>query len=107
MSTVTTTAEDIGATAVTRRLIKMCEDGGLRPRIEPDPDRHGRIAVILNGPGRENMFGVIYVSALTGKALSAYLTPGNSGTEQRHDSVAEIRAALKAWFASPAAKAAG
>lgn len=88
------TGADLGTTA--RQLMKLAGDARLRPHVDPAPDEHGRISLVLNGEGPESMFGVIYVSARTGQVLCAYLTPGNSGRERRYDSVAGIRAVLKA-----------
>lgn len=89
--------DGIAATSVTRRLIALAGEGGLRPRAEA-PYR-GRVAVVLNGEGRDALFGVIYVSARTGRVLRAFLTHGNDGTEQRLEKVAEIRAVLEGWAA--------
>jgi hypothetical protein len=89
--------DSIGATAVVRRLVKAAEDGGLRPHADADPDEHGRIAVVLNAPGRGALFGVLYVSAANGTVISAYLTHGNGGVERKHERVAEIRVVLRSW----------
>ena len=96
--TATTTLGDITTTAVTRRLIALAEASGLRPAAEA-ADRHGRVAVILNGEGRDALFGVIYLSAKHGTVIRAYLTHGNSGVERKHEKVAEIRTVLKSWAA--------
>jgi hypothetical protein len=90
--------EDITATAVTRRLIALTEEGGLRPAARA-PGRYGRVAVILSGKGRDALFGVIYVSARKGTALRAFLTHGNWGEEKRYETVAEVRTVLKSWAA--------
>ena len=97
--TATATLEDITTTTVTRRLIALAEAGGLRPHVEPWHSRHGRVGIILNGPGRDALFGVIYLSARKGTVLRAHLTHGNWGEEKQYDTVAEIRDVLKSWAA--------
>jgi hypothetical protein len=87
--------DGIGATVVVRRLVALAEDGGLRPHADPEPDGHGRIAVVLDGPGCDSLFGVIYLSPRRGTVIRAFLMNGNDGVERRLESVAGIRAALK------------
>jgi len=55
--------------------------------------------IILNGPGRDAIFGAIYVGVKTGRVLHAMLTHGNEGEEKRYNSVADIRAVLMSWLA--------
>ena len=45
------------------------------------------------------LFGAIAVGARTGRILYAHLTHGNWGTEQRYETVADIRAVVKSWAA--------
>ena len=96
---LTAVLDGIHATAVVRRLVRLAEDGGLRPHADPEPDEHGRIGVVLDGPGRDSLFGVIYLSAVTGAVIRAYLTHGNSGVERKHETVTEIRVVLQSWAA--------
>jgi hypothetical protein len=102
----------VRATAVTRQIIALAERGGLRPRADEDGPRHGRVRIVVNGPGADAIFGAIYVGARTGRILHAVLTHGNHGEEKRYDDVASVRAVLTSWLAlqrstSPAQPAAG
>jgi hypothetical protein len=97
--------EDITAT-VTRQLIALAEAGGLRPHVDPGRSKHGRVGIIVNGEGRDALFGVIYLSARKGTVLRAFLTHGNWGEQKRYDTVAEIRSVLKSWVALQAGETA-
>jgi len=89
----------VRATAVTRQIIALAEQGGLRPRADEDSPRHGRVRIVVNGPGPDAIFGAIYVGARTGRILHAVLTHGNYGEEKRYDDVASVRAVLTSWLA--------
>ncbi len=88
----------IKATAVTRQVVALAAAGGLRPQVDGAGPRQGRVRIILNGPGRDAIFGAIYVGRKTGRILHAILTHGNGGEEKRYDSVADIRGVLTAWL---------
>ncbi len=88
----------VRATAVTRQVVALAATGGLRPRVDGAEARPGRVRIILNGPGRDAIFGAIYVGRKTGRILHAILTHGNGGEEKRYDSVADIRGVLTAWL---------
>ncbi len=85
----------VKTTAVTRRVVALAAAGGLRPHVDGSGPRQGRVTIIVNGPGRDAIFGAIYVGAKTGRILHAMLTHGNGGQEMRYDSVADIRAVLQ------------
>lgn len=89
----------ISATAVTRQVVALAAAGGLRPQVDAAGLSHGRVRIILNGPGRDAIFGAIYVGGKTGRILHAMLTHGNGGEEKRYDRVADIRAVLSSWLA--------
>jgi len=79
-----------------RRSQRSGRGGCLRPHVDPRKYR-GLNRIIVNGVGREAMFGAIYISAGKGTVVRAFLRPGDSGQEKRYDSVADIRAVLKSW----------
>jgi hypothetical protein len=97
MTAATPTLATMNATTVTRQLIKLAEAGGLHPRI--GGTGHGAVQIVLDGHGRDALFGAIYVGTRTGRVLRAYLTHGNHGIERKHVKVAEIRTVLKSWAA--------
>lgn len=86
------------ATAVTRQLIKLAIDGGLRPHQTPGAkDEHGLYLVIVDYPAVDGLFGAVYVSAVNGNVNHAVLCHGNDGTDRRYGTVAEVRRVLTAW----------
>lgn len=87
------------ATLVTRQLIARAILAGLRPELHPDGIYRGSYRIVVNAAGRDGLFGSIYVSAVTGRVLRAFLMHGNQGVERRHDTVSEIRAVIKSWAA--------
>lgn len=89
----------VRATTVTRQIVALAAAGGLRPHVDRAGCRHGRVTIILNGPGRDAIFGAIYVGGKTGRVLHALLTHGNGGEEKRYDNVADIRVVLASWLA--------
>ena len=89
----------VSATAVTRQIIDLAFQGGLRPHLDEDGPRSGAHRVILNGEGRDALFGAIYIGSSTGKILRAVLTHGNNGRERRYEKVADVRAVLTSWLA--------
>jgi hypothetical protein len=89
----------VRATVVTRQIVALAEAGGLRPHVDEAGPRQGRVSIILNGPGRDAIFGAIYVGEKTGRILHAMLTHGNGGEEKRYDNVADIRRVLTSWLA--------
>lgn len=86
------------ATSVTRRIVDLAAEGGLRPDPRPE-SRRGLYRVMVNGEGRDALFGCIDVSERTGRIVRAFLTHGNDGVERKHETVAEIRAVLSSWAA--------
>lgn len=95
----------IPATAPTRQIIALAEAGGLRPHV--DGSQHGAARIVVIGPGRNALFGAIYVSTTTGRVLRAVLTHGNWGQEKRYDGVAAVRAVLTSWLAATSRRADG
>ena len=86
------------ATLVTRQIIGLAFEAGLRPCLAAPGPRKGSYRVIVDSGGRADcLFGGIDVGARTGRILRAYLTRGSGGVERRYDQVAEIRAAIKSW----------
>jgi hypothetical protein len=90
------------ATSVTRRLVQLAIDGGLRPHQARDGDRfardeHGLYLIYVDYPSADGLFGALYVSAVNGNTDRAVLCHGNNGRDRTYGSVREIRAQLAAW----------
>ena len=96
---MTSILDGYAATTVTAQIIDLADRAGLRPRIDRYGVRHGIYRVMINAPGRDGLFGAIYVGAKTGRILRANLTHGNAGQEKRYNGVAEVRAVIKSWAA--------
>ena len=92
------TLDGFPATSVTRQVIGLAVEGGLRP--DPRPERRrGLYRVVVDAGGRDGLFGCIDISERTGRIVRAYLTHGNHGTEQRIEDVAGVRAVIASWAA--------
>lgn len=90
---------DLPATLVTRQLTAHAISAGLKPELHPDGVYRGSYRIVVNADGYDGLFGSVYVSAVTGRVLRAFLMHGNNGVERRHDTVGEIRAVIKSWAA--------
>lgn len=87
----------IKATAPTRQILALAEEGGLRPHVSGS--KRGLARIVVNGEGYGSLFGAIYVSKTTGRVVRAYLTHGNWGQEKVYEGVAEVCDILKSWIA--------
>ena len=88
------------ATAATRQIVALAVESGLRPSPRPERRPHGLYRIVVNAAGRDGMFGCIDVSERTGRIVRAYLTAGNDAAEQRIESIAGVRQAIRAWTAT-------
>jgi hypothetical protein len=89
----------VPATTDTRALFGLAEKARLCPRHDLTEVRsRGRYGIVLDGEGVDALFGVIYVSARTGKPLRAHLVQ-DRGDERIFTGADEIRAALSDWLA--------
>jgi hypothetical protein len=89
----------VPATADTRALFDLTEQARLHPRHDLTQVRsRGRYGIVLDGEGADALFGVIYVSARTGKPQRAHLVR-DRGDERTFTGAAEIRAVLSDWLA--------
>jgi hypothetical protein len=84
------------ATSVTRRLVQLAIDGGLRPHQSGKPE-HGLYLIYLDYPTRDGLFGALYVSLVNGNTDRAVMCLGNDGRDRTYGSVREVRAQLTAW----------
>jgi len=90
----------VPATRVTRQIINLAAEAGLKPYLDPSGVRRGSYRIMVDSGGRRDcLFGGIDVGARTGRVLHAHLTHGSWGQERRYDSVAVIRAVLQSWAA--------
>jgi hypothetical protein len=89
----------VPATGDTRGLFDLAEQARLHPRHDLTQVRsRGRYGIVLDGEGANALFGVIYVSARTGKPQRAHLVQ-DRGDEQIFTGAGEIRAVLSDWLA--------
>jgi hypothetical protein len=89
----------VPATSDTRALFSLAEQARLHPRHDLAQVRsRGRYGIVLDGEGTDALFGVIYVSARTGKPQRAHLVQ-DRGTERIFTGTDEIRAVLNDWLA--------
>jgi len=89
----------VPATGDTRALFGLAEQARLHPRHDLTQVRsRGRYGIVLDGEGTDALFGVIYVSARTGKPQRAYLVQ-DRGDERVFTGADEIRAVLSDWLA--------
>jgi hypothetical protein len=93
------TWDRVPATGDTRALFDLAEQARLHPRHDLTQVRsRGRYGIVLDGRGADALFGVIYVSARTGKPQRAHLVQ-DRGDERVFTGADEIRAALSDWLA--------
>jgi hypothetical protein len=91
----------LAATLVTRQIIGLAFEAGLRPCVAPPGPRAGSYRVIVDSGGRADcLFGGIDIGARAGRILRAYFTQGDGGAERRYDQVAEIRSVIRSWAAA-------
>jgi hypothetical protein len=100
----------VTATRATRSVLRLAGDGGLNPHLGAEgtaPDRHGRVRVLIRcDDGRHDaLYGVIYLSARTGRILASFLTyfygpQDREGCERRYGGTAATRTALSSWIAA-------
>ena len=89
----------VPATSDTRGLFDLAGQARLHPRHDLTQVRsRGRYGIVLDGDGADALFGVIYVSARTGKPQRAHLVQ-DRGDEQTFTGADEIRAVLADWLA--------
>ena len=89
----------VPATGDTRALFGLAEKAQLHPRHDLTQVRsRGRYGIVLDGEGADALFGVIYVSARTGKPQRAHLVQ-DRGDERIFTGADEIRAVLSDWLA--------
>ena len=91
--------DQVPATDDTRALFDLAEQAQLHPRHDLTQARsRGRYGILLDGKGADALFGVIYVSARTGKPQRAHLVQ-DRGDERIFTGTDEIRAVLSDWLA--------
>jgi hypothetical protein len=89
----------VPATGDTRALFSLAEQARLHPKHDLTQVRSRcRYGIVLDGEGADALFGVIYVSARTGKPQRAHLVQDRGG-ERVFTGANEIRAALSDWLA--------
>ena len=89
----------VPATGDTRALFDLAEKARLHPRHDLTQVRsRGRYGIVLDGDGADALFGVIYVSARTGKPQRAHLVQ-DRGDERIFTGADEIRAVRSDWLA--------
>ena len=89
----------VPATDGTRALFDLAEQAQLHPRHDLTQVRsRSRYGIVLDGEGADALFGVIYVSARTGKPQRAHLVQ-DRGDERIFTGAGEIRAVLSDWLA--------
>jgi hypothetical protein len=89
----------VPATGDTRALFDLAEKAHLHPRHDlTQVSSRGRYGIVLDGKGTDALFGVIYVSARTGKPQRAHLVQ-DRGDERTFTGAGEIRAVLSGWLA--------
>jgi hypothetical protein len=89
----------VPATGDTRALFSLAEQARLHPKHDLTQVRsRGRYSIVLDGEGADALFGVIYVSARTGKPQRAHLVQDRS-EERIFTGANEIRAVLSDWLA--------
>jgi hypothetical protein len=89
----------VPATSDTRALFDLAEQAQLHPRHDLTQVRlRGRYGIVLDGDGADALFGVIYVSARTGKPQRAHLVQDRDD-ERVFTGADEIRAVLSDWLA--------
>jgi hypothetical protein len=89
----------VPATEDTRALFDLAEKAQLHPRHDLTQVRsRGRYGIVLDGDGADALFGVVYVSARTGKPQRAHLVQ-DRGDERTFTGTDEIRAVLSDWLA--------
>jgi hypothetical protein len=87
----------VRATQVTRQVIALAFEAGLRPELDPQP-YHGANRIFLDSrSGDDCLYGRLDIGASTGSILRAHLTRGRWGEEFRYEHVAEIRDVIKSW----------
>ena len=81
----------------TRALFSLAEKARLHPRHDLTQVRsRGRSGIVLDGDGAGALFGVIYVSARTGKPQRAHLVQ-DRGDERTFTGAGEIGSVLSDW----------
>jgi hypothetical protein len=100
---MTATAElaDLNTTVASRGILSLADVAGLNPHLDEDgvQGNCGVARVVVNGGGRNGLFGAIYLSVQTGQVLYANLTHGNRGEEKRYTGANEVRKVLASWLA--------